>query len=355
MGCASSSDSASQIVSERLGEAPQSFFESYALAEKLGVGSFSEVHAVRGGDGDRSMAVKIVSLRGAGGVGSAARLKRAHDEYAIWRSFAAHPNVVQIFGFYLEQPGQSDATACFLMERCDETLSQRLNLFSSTGTLGFPLSNLREVFRGMLSAVSHIHAHNVVHRDVNVDNLLMASGHATEVKLCDFGTAIVLPRCGYLTGAAGTPSYMAPEAIGGDEYGFGVDTWACGVCVYNVLFNDFPYALRDDVASLAEAICDGRLPRFAPPRRSVAPAPALAVALARALLTRDAQLRPTAEAALELALFQPPGPARLLTSTKSLDLSEVSTDEGDSDGGVNSRGGRFWEMGQRSFSRPSLF
>ena len=54
----------------------------------------------------------------------------------------------------------------------------------------FDLNAARKLFRQLLQGVLHMHRHNIVHRDIKPDNILISSGEGEPVlKLCDFGCA----------------------------------------------------------------------------------------------------------------------------------------------------------------------
>jgi serine/threonine-protein kinase len=68
-----------------------------------------------------------------------------------------------------------------------------------------------------------------------------------EVKLMDFGIAkreddLSITRAGMLIGS---PSYMAPEVLGGAEAGPPADVWALGVTLYELLAGEKPFRGRD--------------------------------------------------------------------------------------------------------------
>ena len=71
-----------------------------------------------------------------------------------------------------------------------------------------------------------MHEQGMAHRDLKPDNILLADEE--NMKLADFGFA-------YFAGdtkmslSLGTPIYMAPEIVSGDDYGKEVDVWAIGV------------------------------------------------------------------------------------------------------------------------------
>lgn len=102
----------------------------------------------------------------------------------------------------------------------------------------WPWRLLRELLLSLLDALSHAHARGVIHRDVKLANLLLASPQDQRpgLKLCDFGIAwSPTARAGAVS--SGTPRYMAPEQLAGlgaqqgpwtDLYGVGVVAWRLG-------------------------------------------------------------------------------------------------------------------------------
>lgn len=96
-------------------------------------------------------------------------------------------------------------------------------------------------------ALAVAHDLGVVHRDVKPDNILLsADTEHPDARLTDFGIARVLddPLLA-VTGphaVAGTPHYMAPEAISGAEPAPAIDVYALGVALYELVAGRTPYA-----------------------------------------------------------------------------------------------------------------
>eukprot|EP00752_Nemacystus_decipiens_P011246 g9995.t1 len=127
----------------------------------------------------------------------------------------------------------------------------------------------RPIFRGLLAGMDFLHNLQICHRDMSLENILLADGGV--VKIIDFGMALKLqqppgPRGGGAaafggggdvsggagrrgarsmspTGPFGKRHYMPPEvAMNEQEYdGFSVDVWACGVIMFITLAGIPPF------------------------------------------------------------------------------------------------------------------
>jgi len=83
----------------------------------------------------------------------------------------------------------------------------------------------------------HLHNHHIAYRDLKAENLLIgADGH---LKLTDFGFAKTVMDKTYTM--CGTPEYLAPEIIIGEGYGKGVDWWALGILIFEMLAGYPPF------------------------------------------------------------------------------------------------------------------
>jgi serine/threonine-protein kinase len=160
------------------------------------------------------------------------------------------------------------------------------------------------IARGVLAALAHAHARGVLHRDVKPANVMLAGGR---VVLIDFGLAC-LDSDASLTAVGtcvGSPSYVAPERLLGQQYDARADLWAVGVMLYEMLAGERPFggdsaeaimrhvlhrpprplrARRSDVSSALEALV----------RRALAKDPARRFGDAEAMLSTLDELADTA-------------------------------------------------------------
>jgi TolB-like protein len=144
-----------------------------------------------------------------------------------------HPNVCQVY-----EIGEEGGQLFIAMELLQgESLTDRL----TRGPM--PVAEAVALGREMLAALRALHATGVVHRDLKPSNVFLTP-HG--VKLLDFGLARPLPReltQSYETGTeltrpgllVGTPRYMAPEQVLGQEVDARTDLFAAAAILYEAL------------------------------------------------------------------------------------------------------------------------
>lgn len=89
----------------------------------------------------------------------------------------------------------------------------------------------------ILLALEYLHERDIAYRDLKPENLLIASdGH---LKITDFGFAKKITDRSFTL--CGTPEYLAPELIMSTGHNKGVDWWALGVLIFEMLAGYPPF------------------------------------------------------------------------------------------------------------------
>jgi len=162
-------------------------------------------------------------------------LERAKQECEVMKKLN-HPNIINMIE-YIETPSQ----LCIVMEYCpDGDLETYLK--SKGGKL--TEAEARYIFIQLVNAVAHCHQHNVIHRDIKLENALLKQG---TVKLIDFNVSRVSEGWEERTTFCGTPTYLAPEIILNSKYaGVPVDIYSLGVLLYIMLVGQPPFSTIGD-------------------------------------------------------------------------------------------------------------
>lgn len=109
-------------------------------------------------------------------------------------------------------------------------------------------SQASDITQSLMSAISYLHANNIVHNDLKAENIIFRSRNSYNMNIlvADFGLARILHPEEKLVGVRGTLSYIAPEVLNGSGYDFAVDIWSIGVIVYFMLCGYMPFDCETD-------------------------------------------------------------------------------------------------------------
>ena len=111
------------------------------------------------------------------------------------------------------------------------------------------------IMKQILKGVEYLHAHDILHRDLKVDNILYKKNNDgfVRIAIADFGYSVRTKTS--VCGALGTPVYAAPE-LWTNPYGTSVDMWAVGIICFCTLIGRFPFYSDDDKVLLNQIFHD---------------------------------------------------------------------------------------------------
>lgn len=136
-----------------------------------------------------------------------------------------HPNIVRFYGFENE-----DRVAFILMDFIEgETLKHVI--YDAKGPI--PLGSVIRVVRSICSALQFAHDEGVVHCDIKPANIMF--DQSGNLLLTDFGIARMTDGATATMVGTGTPAYMAPEQIRGENPSPRSDLYSFGIVLYEML------------------------------------------------------------------------------------------------------------------------
>lgn len=256
----------------------------YRVLAEIGRGGMGIVYKAEDTRLERTAALKFVPRRAL--IDPRARLRLVDEARAA--SMLDDPNICTIYGVEDTPDGETFIAMAYY---AGETLAERI----ARGPV--PFADALEIAVGIARGLAAAHARGIAHRDLTPRNVMLdAEGR---VKILDFGLARAVGRKAHGV-TAGTPAYMPPEQLRGEETGPSGDVWSLGVTLYELFTGRRPFE-GHDTASMLAAVRDTEP---AAPRTLVPRFPeALDKVLLRMLAKSPAQ-RPRTGAAV-LAMLEP--------------------------------------------------
>ena len=144
----------------------------------------------------------------------------------------AHPNIVPFYGLF-----QTHDTV-FLLERYVDGPTLKEILQQRQGQ-PLPPEEALIYLKALCAALGYAHVKGVVHCDVKPGNVMIDPGG--NIYLTDFGIARHADSTTTTVGAAGTPAYMAPEQVRGEQVTPATDVYALGVMLFEMLTGQRPF------------------------------------------------------------------------------------------------------------------
>lgn len=228
----------------------QTVADRYHILELVGRGGMGVVYKVEHVRMGKLMAMKLLHGELARDREVVKRFKR--EATAVSR--LSHPNTVQVFDF-----GRSDGLMYLIMEFIEGRELARL--VRQRGPISF--ERCAAIVAQVCSSLTEAHELGIIHRDLKPENVLLRKTRDDQelVKVLDFGLAKLRETeeraettCqGVLVG---TPHYMSPEQIRGDEIDPRSDIYSLGALIYKVLCGEPPFPASTPVAVLTKHLSE---------------------------------------------------------------------------------------------------
>ena len=251
----------------------------YRNAELIGQGGFAAVYKAADAAHGREVAIKVLE----GALGETERRRFDRERQTMGR-LGSHPNIMPVY-----ESGYTESGEGYIVMQLASggSLGARLR---STGPVPWP--EAVEIMAAVAGATQAAHDSGVLHRDIKPDNILI--DQYGNPKLSDFGIAAVANNATATMSTTATLAHAAPELLQGQQIGPGVDIYALGSTLFNLITGLPPFIRPGDegvtpmiTRALTEAPPDLR-PRGVPD--------SVARIIEQSLAKDPAQRQPTAQA-----------------------------------------------------------
>lgn len=287
----------------------------------IGEGAYATVQLMRAQDG-AAVAVKKMNAQ--------VDLEAIEREVATLLQVGPHEHIVGYRGIFWHNEEGQQAIRLSVAFDC----VPRGDLLHKVLKYGVMSENTaRPIFLGLMRGLAHIHSHNIVHRDIKAENILLKSDECAVV--ADFGLATWVNDEVQMARRCGSPGYVAPEVCLGTPYSFKVDVFGTGVVLFFVLSKEMPFSSKDrDTAATMRRTVKCSLHLHKPPWDGMS---SRLRNIMRQTICKTAEERLSSEAALEhpwmlmssdkVREAKEPG-ERLLANAKLKDRSGTGEDGG---------------------------
>ncbi len=211
---------------------PKITIRDFELVKVIGKGSFGKVLLVRRQKSTKLFAMKVLDKQN---IMQRNQVVHTLTERRVLGQIK-HPFIVTLHYAF-----QTKTRLHFVLDYCSGG-----ELFFHLGRCGRLRESLACFYAAEISlALGYLHGKGIVYRDLKPENILLDDGG--HVRLADFG----LSKEGITGGTSGTGSfcgtaeYLAPEILNRTGHGFGVDWWALGMVLYEMLTGMPPWYTKD--------------------------------------------------------------------------------------------------------------
>jgi serine/threonine-protein kinase len=236
------------------------FAQKYIIDKMIASGGFSRIYAANQRDLDRLVALKILEppLQPGSDEDKRRRLDRVTARFereARMLSKLRSPSTITIYEYGRTEEGLLFMAMEFVDGRSLDAIIPEQGPMSSPRVI--------HILRQILTSLYEAHLQRMLHRDLKPANIMLFEhlGEADQVKLLDFGIVKLVGQESKdkkdITDddvLVGTPRYMAPEYIRGEQFGPACDLYAVGLIAYELLTGRQAIEAEHNVQILAKQL-----------------------------------------------------------------------------------------------------
>jgi serine/threonine protein kinase len=211
----------------------------YEIVKELGHGATSTVYLALDPDTKQQVAVKLYNLDVLVDNDRAKAFRKLLQSEASLAGKLSHPHIVKIY------EAQMDGDVNYMVMEYVE--GESLEKLAEVDHL-LPLSSISEIIYKCCKALEYAQYQGVIHRDIKPANVMICGDH--DIKISDFGSALIESQQTTQVSGVGSPAYMSPEQIREQMLTHQTDIYSLSVTMYKLLTGRLPFDARNNYSMI---------------------------------------------------------------------------------------------------------
>ena len=202
----------------------------YEIIKELGSGATSTVYLALDPFGEKQVALKLFKPEVMRDVSTGPAFRKLLRNEASLAGKLIHPHIVHVMDAVME----GDLNYMVMEFVQGETLEK----YAEVDHL-LPINTVAEIIYKCCKALEYAQSQGVIHRDIKPANILFQGG--SDIKISDFGAAMIENHEATQVSGVGSPAYMSPEQIKEQPLTHQTDIYSLGVTMYKLLTGKLPF------------------------------------------------------------------------------------------------------------------
>lgn len=211
----------------------------YKIIRELGRGATSTVYLATDPDANQQVAVKLFNLDVLVDNDRAKAFRKLLLSEASLAGKLSHPHIVKIYEAVMD----GDVNY-MVMEYVEGESLEKLAEVDHLLALG----SIAEIVYKCCKALEYAQYQGVIHRDIKPANVMICGDH--DIKISDFGSALIQSQQTTQVSGVGSPAYMSPEQIREQVLTHQTDIYSLSVTMYRLLTGRLPFDARNNYSMI---------------------------------------------------------------------------------------------------------
>lgn len=215
----------------------------YEIIKELGRGATSIVYLATDAFGNREVAIKVIDPAALKDPHAGRFYRKQLTTEAALAGKLVHPHIVPIYDAVLEED-----TGYIVMEYVG---GGTLEKFATMDNL-LRINRVLEIGFKCCKALEFAERHGIIHRDIKPGNILLTP--TGDIKISDFGSALVPKTDSTQVTGIGSPGYMSPEQVQEQPLTHQSDIYSLGVVLYQLLTGRLPFQASNPASMIYQIV-----------------------------------------------------------------------------------------------------